>query len=314
MKIWKIAVFLIICCCSSSVNAQTFNFQINSNYKYKVIFKNGNTIQTITHNMYKITDNSGNFFYSVEPNKPIFTSKNYTKNEIPFDLKVMQKISKIIYYGYGYKNHTTEEYYIATQYMIFKELGVSSVSIVDSNNQICDIVANEIKEIEKSMEEKSYEPKEYITTEESFYINNPYILKHYTLEGENISVISENNAYKLIFLEEKDIYTIHLKSKNNCLLAEYWKCSASAALLGKSDLCEEDKTIDILKTPKKEEQPPIQSEEDVKIPEQSPIKEEEEEQKLEQEITVNMPNTSKQNYIGLIILLLIGNVYYVCKE
>lgn len=303
MKKWQFFLFLIICIAAKPVNAKVFQFEKNSNYQYKLTWINGNTAQTIYTNMYKITDSAGNLFYNMEPNKPIFTSQNYTLQPIPFTLEQMKQISKIIYYGYGYQSQIKEEYYAATQYLIFEALNVSKVEIIDENKESSNYAKEEIEEIRKTLQEHSTKINDYTTAKTNFVIKDPYLIKHYDVKGEKISVTKEEQSYNIELLEEEDEYLLQFISKNKCLEAEFWKNSASASVIGKSDLCEEDKTIRVIKEKTQEtEEPKIEAPVEMEIPE------------VEKEIIVNVPNTFKETGWSIVIIVLIGNIYYVYKN
>lgn len=304
MKKIGIVLVVMLVCFLQNVSAKTFNFERNKNYKYQLIWQKGTTILKKQISMYKITDDDGVSYYNVQPNTTMFVGNTYTKKEVELDEKTYRKIARIAYYGYGYKNHNTEEYYVATQYLIFQELGPTSVEIIDTNGNTSDFAAKEIQEINKILEENKFISKEYEIDGNQLIIDDPYIMEHYTLEGNDLEIEKTDTNYKINFLAEKTQYTVELKSKTNCLPANYWAAATSANVLGRGELCEDDSII-LVNRIKKEE---------ITKKENAITDENKENIIIEDEIEVDMPSTAKFNCNCLFFLLTIGNLYYVCKK
>lgn len=308
----KIGTLLILVFLLSvqKTNAQVFNLEKNENYMYKLSWKNENTINTMIITMYKIYDNNADVFYNVEPKITMFERRVYNKTEIALDFDTYKKINKIIYFGYGYENNITDEYYFATQYLIFKELGIAEVEIVDKNHNKSDYAAKEIDEIEKRIQDYKFMADDYTTNSSKIVINDEYIIKHFEFKGEYINVNLKNNIYEIELLDEKNNYKIDLKSKNNCLPAVYWASKIAPDLVGKTELCEDDNVIYITReindTEDNKDSNLNQNEsESAVIPEDYIIKE---------KIEVSVPSTSQYNLNWLLLLLAAGNIYYVCKK
>ena len=62
------------------------------------------------------------YAYCVEPFSFFYEKETYEETTHPYNLSQEQidRISKIAYYGYGYKNHTDLKWYAITQMMIWK--------------------------------------------------------------------------------------------------------------------------------------------------------------------------------------------------
>lgn len=303
----KIGILILLCFLFhySQVNAKVFDLYKNDGYYYSLTWKSGNSSNIIQTYMYMITDKDNNFYYNIEPKSTMFSGKEYTKSNLLLEDEVYKKIAKIIHYGYGYKNHTNIDYYFATQYLIFKELGVTSIEIISRENKNNDYLKKEISEIKEVIEKNMFTSKIYYTDEDYIIIDDPYILEYYELKSDEIKVEKIDNSYKVSLLNKKEEYAIKLKSKNNCFPADYWLSENNPDLLGNSNLCEEDNKITVIRNIKEEiQQNPVVPEED----------EEENNYIVEEKIEVTMPSTSKFSLTWLILIVLLGNVYYVCKK
>ena len=79
---------------------------------------------------------NGRISYCVEPGisaqKDAMYSSTYDINDTHIDSTNIKRISLIGHYGYGYSNHTSKEYYMAAQELIWRLLGVENVWWTDS--------------------------------------------------------------------------------------------------------------------------------------------------------------------------------------
>lgn len=306
---------------NDKVNAKQFVLEKNPDYNYKLFWKldKGENIRTIT--MYKITDENQNVLYNLQPIKTMFNKKDYEQTKSNLDFETYKKITTIIHYGYGYNNHNTDKYYFATQYLVFKCLGISKIKVLDKNLAETNYLENEIKEIETTIANNKFIALEYQTDSDTFEINDEYIKENFTLEIADAKITETESGYKIVFLEEKESYELKLKSKNNCLEAEYWESKTNPAVIGTSGICEEDTSVvirrNIIKEPVMDEIPPKEDIEN-EIKTENKIEKEEtvpdNETYIEEEITVFVPNTSKYSLSWFIIILILGNLYYVCKK
>ena len=86
-------------------------------------------------NLAMITAN-GKIAYCVEPgitaSKGSYYSSTYDINDTKIAGSNIKKLSLIGYYGYGYGNHNTKEYYMAAQELIWREQGVQNVWWTDA--------------------------------------------------------------------------------------------------------------------------------------------------------------------------------------
>ena len=112
----KLIIFLVLLNFVSFkvVKADVLDLELNPNYNFTLTKK---YLGTIKQKMYKITKD-GKPYYNVQPDVSMFERKNYTKGNILLDFNTYQKMTKIMYYGYGYQNHTTDAFYFATQYLL----------------------------------------------------------------------------------------------------------------------------------------------------------------------------------------------------
>ena len=147
--------------------AKTFKSEKIDDYKFKLSWIESNTTNTKTKSIYLVTNENNQAYYNVEPNLTYFERKEYQNNDLLLDIDTFKEIAKYIYYGYGYQNHYTEEYYVATQYLVFKALNIDEVEIIDKNNNPCDYAKNEIESIKKLIKENSIKILN-IKTQENF--------------------------------------------------------------------------------------------------------------------------------------------------
>ena len=103
------------------------------------------------------------FAYCIEPFRFFNSSSSYQSTTTPRDLTNSQidRISKIAYFGYGYKNHTEPKWYAITQLMIWQEANIGKGDFYFTNglngNRI-NPYNNEINEINNLINEYSILP------------------------------------------------------------------------------------------------------------------------------------------------------------
>lgn len=285
-------------------------------------------------NFKKITDDSGNPFYEVSPTSTsYFNREDYELKLSHLDKESLKRISKIMYFGYGYENRKTNAYYFATQYLIYK-----TFSEVETNYELNEVEANfmenEIKEIEADIKSVTFSLENFVIKESFFEIKDAYILDNFTVKGDNIAISYKKDKIRIDFLnKEKENYELQFIPKNSCDSVYIWN-SINMELLNRGNICEKEYKINVQiekeTGEEKEEQPDLtdkiedKTEENDKVhtevkPEEStnePTKEEIVDViEIEDSITeVNVPSTGKNSFFIFEILYFLGSFYYVFKK
>lgn len=159
---------------------------------------------------------NGKIAYCIEPGisaqKDVMYNSTEDINNTHIDSTNIKKISLIGYYGYGYSNHTSKEYYMAAQELIWRLLGVENVWWTDSKEggNIFDIeyYKNEILKLVNNYEiaplfdiKDNYIVGEEIVLEDKNKVLNEYdieSLNDIVVDGNNIKIkLNENNNFKL---------------------------------------------------------------------------------------------------------------------
>lgn len=322
-----IGILLVLHC--ENVKGLIFEYEKESGYLFKITWKNGATLSK-TSAMYKISGQS-KIYYDITPTETLFKAHTHSQAELKLDFETYKEIAKIMYYGYGYKNHTTNKHYFATQFLIFKQLEEAEVAIVNSDGEPTEYTQKEINEIKNVIKENEFKPEEYETDTNALHINNEYIIENFELEIEDGTITKDKDGYKIDLLNNKETYYLNLKPKNNCLPIDYWESKIGHGILGISGLCENETTILINRTYKEtipeeesndtkenenseENIPSTPNDNNYYVEENVTSTPNDSDYYVEEEIEVNVPNTSKYSLSWLIILICIGNLYYVCKK
>ena len=127
------------------------------------------------------------FFNASKPYTPTTNPRNLTKAQI-------DRISKLVHFGNGYKNHNTMRWYAVTQLMIWQTADPSGdYYFTDSlNGNRINIYQNEIQELNNLVNSYSIMPS----------INN----KTYTIvEGESLELVDSNNVISKFKTDSKDL-------------------------------------------------------------------------------------------------------------
>ena len=153
------------------------------------------------------------------------TTRNYssTTDFSSFNLSLEDKrnLELISYYGYYYPSHQTLEYYMATQELIWRYLGITNLNFTTGPNYSGDVIdiekyKNEIKSlIEKNDLRPSFnqETKTAIVGDLMIYEDTNGVLNDYEITDSNgnVSWISDNKLY--VNVSKKGLSEIKLKRK-----------------------------------------------------------------------------------------------------
>ena len=131
--------------------------------------------------------NTNEIAYCLEPFETINEQSVYNSTDIPYNLTEQQveKISKIAYFGYGYKNHTDIKWYPITQLLIWKEADPSGDYYFTNglNGPRTNIYDRELQEILNYIEWYDEIPE---------FNDNTYTI----VEGERLILEDNNNLLK----------------------------------------------------------------------------------------------------------------------
>ena len=108
----------------------------------------------------KFNANDGYTYYCIDPYTLFVKGDGYVGSEIDFNkipFEKLLRIAKYISYGYMYQDFTSDNYFIATQLLIWEELGYYVSGITDMNNNPID-VSNEKANIIATMEAVKIQP------------------------------------------------------------------------------------------------------------------------------------------------------------
>lgn len=333
-------------CFIPQVKAKAFQEVQNKSYKMDLFIPSRST--HLVKDFVKITDESGLPFYEVTPKRSFFSERDdYVLKEASLDIELLEKLSKIMYFGYGYNGNTTDAYFLATQYLIYEAFD----DLVLTKKFEEGFIEKEMEEIEKNIQNVSFSLQDFSTTKKTYSIADKYIVDNFIVKGDKIKVIYEKEKIIIDFLEE-GTYDLQFQPKNQCQEVQVWT-AVGIELLNMTEVCEKEYTVSVqvLKEEGKEEieeiekpdakvpenneeekkEPPLQ-EEDFPITEETPEEKEEnyqdveianknekveeiqEIEDIESSLEVSVPNTHKYSWKFLAIFLWLGNIYYVYKK
>jgi hypothetical protein len=159
--------------------------------------------------------NTNEYAYCIEPFTMFFDDISYEEASNPDNLTTYQldRISKIAYFGYGYKNHTDKKWYAITQLMIWQIAepqgvfyfteGLNGTAIYPYNNEIAE-VNSLIAEYEK-IPSFSNQTITSIANKELIITDTNNVISNFT---SNSNIYTQENN-KLIFNNlSEDSYTI----------------------------------------------------------------------------------------------------------
>lgn len=222
-----IGMFLFI----NNVNATNDNiFYYNDEKVTNMYIYRNNGKQSVLARPYILKKRSDNsYIYCLEPfvflknDTPYVKLDDYTK--LNLSEGVINRINLLIYYGYGYKNHTSIKWYGITQYLIWKQVdNKNDIHFVDpKTNKEADLYRTEINEIESLIRNHLTKPnfiKDYVIDEETILnIESNIDLSNYEIETNIPYEIIDNNI-KFNKLKEGE-YIVKLKHINNRFNIDY---------------------------------------------------------------------------------------------
>ena len=217
-----INIFILFILFMGGVEAKS-KFYINGKFSDTYIhIKSGK--EAYNGNMYKYEREDGKLVYCIEPFKLIKPNVYYEEYEYNSDLfniseEILNKINLISYYGYGFYNHDSIEWYIATQALIWKSLGVEEIFFTDSSNNKVNKYEAEINEINSLVDKHLKKPSfsglhfEYSSNRQYEIYDTNDVLSNYEIKESNIESKIINNKL-IIDTKEDGIYNITFIKKS----------------------------------------------------------------------------------------------------
>lgn len=223
-RLIKIILLIIICLCFKGVKAASLDTNINKNYVdniWSFHYRNG---KVFSYGQLKFNYANGKLAYCIQPETSI-NFDNYNSydnwNISGYSDLDKRKMELYAYYGYGFKDHNTIKYYMATQELIWrlsKDEDIVWHTGDNSSTPIIDI-SNEKNEILRMVSLYGRMPSMDNTTN-TFYTGNEYELKDHNGVLDLYDVSStlpfkkENNT--LIFnLDKLGTYEVYLNPIKN---------------------------------------------------------------------------------------------------
>lgn len=163
----------------------------------------------------------GNTAYCIEPGMPISTTDYIEMNELPYSNDIIEKIKLIGYYGYNYENHTTNNYRLATQALIWNLIGGQKVDFYTKQYGYGDYIdiSKEKEEIQNLINKHYLKPT--INDIEEFY-NNEIIIKdanevldNYEIEYQGKNNVQIKNNTLIIKILKQDKLILKRKKYDN---------------------------------------------------------------------------------------------------
>lgn len=307
----RIAVLLLLGSCFlllKQVFAKSFNEDICFP-EYRIKKSMINSSMALIDSIKCLTDKEGKTFYFLNPMANFFYGNGYSANISNVEEKTLKEISRIIYYGYGYKEQSSLEYYVATQYLLFKAYKEYTIAFLDKGSNQVFPFQNEIAQIEKNLEKNEFQFEDFTTTKKFFEVEDEYILKHFHIQGENIKAEEKKDKIGITLLKDKEDYTIEFIPKVDCSNVEVYGRNGATQFIHMDLICENTYSRTIHVKQEEKENIKIEQSEEVKDESSLNIK-----KKKEKENTVHVPATGKHSYTWIILLFLLGDAYYVFKK
>ncbi len=290
--------------------ARSFVEERKYNYKFDVYIKRNKS--HLIKSFSKVMDEKGNPLYEVSPTMTFFNRRDdYREKAGTFDIKLLESISKIMYFGYGYQNQNTDAYYFATQYLIYKLFNTIDIRYT-LNNEKSNFMNEEILKIEENIKTVHFSLQDFISDEKTFVISDSYIVDNFNVIGKDIDIVYEKDKIVITFLKDDAEYLLKFQPKNACEKVNIWG-TMSIELLPKQEVCEKEYQISV-KYLKEENN---EKEEEFQELEEEQIKVEESETSMdtdEEIVEVLVPNTFKKKLFLSIWIILFGGVIYVFKK
>ncbi len=310
----RIVVLILIGSClffSKPVLAKRFTEDIIFP-EYSIKTYRANPAISISRTIHYFMDEDEKVFYYLNPKANFFYDMNYLENTSDVDEEILKEISRVIYYGYGYQNQNRLEYYVATQYLLFKAYKEYMITFIDKERNQVFPFQEEIAQIEENMQKNEFQFENRTMNQRTLEIENPYIAKHFEVQGDNIKSEEKNNKIEISLLNDLEEYTLEFIPKMDCSNLEVYGRNGSSQFIHMDLICENTYTRKIYIEHEMEPEPEEKKEE-IKLQQDISSEETKEESNTKENI-VNVPATGKESFSWILILFLLGDAYYVFKK
>ena len=179
----KIFLFFMMFLCLSVVKAEHLDLvPIDGVYSSQYNMDNGSYFSSNQKKYYM----DGKIVYCVEPGVGIFTNDFYGVQDLyssSISADIIDKISLIGYFGYDYPGHMTDNYFLASQELIWELLGNNEIHFTTGINNTGDIV------------NVDYEKNEIMSLVNRYYIKPSFDGSSVSgIYGDSVVLIDQNNV------------------------------------------------------------------------------------------------------------------------
>jgi len=255
-KIFFSLLLMLVCIPVFALNEANFYYDSERVEEMWITKISGDKKQS-NHPYFLKRKSDNTYVYCIELFEPLYDNVKYEYDSkysnYGLSKQDIDRINLIIYYGYGYKNHTSDKWYGLTQYLIWKTSN-KNADIYFSKKKFgskVNLYEDELKEIESLIKTHSIEPnfiKNYIiSTNDNLVINSNIDLSNYSIKTSAKYEIKNNKLY----FNNLDVgnYTVSLKRndnrfKNNYLLY-YSNQSQNIIVPGDSSIFNKEYTFNI---------------------------------------------------------------------
>ena len=281
------------------VYAREFLEEQDNNYLRHINIEDKDDIagESIRKLFNKITDEDGNIYFDISSYYQFVLGRDYNKTNPSINSKQLEYISKIIYFGMNYRT-LDESFYFFTQYFI--DLFLIGNDVYYMGDHI--LASKNINMIKNDIENIKFSLTDFMINNNEYIINDKYIIDNFIIEEDNLIVTYKDDKIIINFLNNLENYSLHFIPKNNCQNIYTWTAE-KIELLNINHVCEQDYIINVKNLAYKDENNIDMEPIDKNKPTDN-----------EEIIEVAVPNTNKYNYSFFIILLILGNIYYVFKK
>lgn len=227
-KIIALLIMTIILLPFTNIKAKDMDSYVDWNLDRTVFAHKIQNGKEHINNLAMITAN-GVTAYCIEPGVDADKASYYFSTADINDTKLSgvntKKLSLIGYFGYGYKDHNTKEYYMATQELIWRLMGVENVWWTDAkeggNTLNVESYKNEIMELVNNYEiNPSFTfSKEYIIGDEVKIEDKNKVLQEYEVVG-NPDVSIDNNTINIKVKDGSNSFV--LRRKHNGKVTKFY--------------------------------------------------------------------------------------------
>lgn len=243
---------------------QTYAYDVTNNFHLtnkieNVYITRYNSINSRNGAIYIIKDSNNNIVYCIEPFQPNLNNnlyEGYYENYSKFNLSKEQvdRINLISYYGYGYTNQTENKWYIITQALIWRELGLNTYFTKVYHGEKVEMFNDEMNKITTNVNKHYIKPNfdenyDISINKELVLEDSNNVLDNYEIDTNDNIKISKIDNKLIISAEKEGNYKIKLvkkdKIKSNKKTLFYNSDSQNVFLAGKFEDIEKEIDLNV---------------------------------------------------------------------